>query len=93
MLIDSHCHPQFPQYDSDREEVIKRALDGGVQIICVGTDLEKSKQAIELAEKYDGVWATVGLHPNDQKQELRTKSYEELLNYSSVVAVGEIGLD
>ncbi|MEK7507092.1 MAG: TatD family hydrolase [Patescibacteria group bacterium] len=93
MLIDSHCHPQFPQYDSDREEVIKRALDGGVRIICVGTDLEKSKQAIELAEKYDGVWATVGLHPNDRSENFQIADYEKLLGHPKVVAIGEVGLD
>ena len=70
-IFDSHCHPQFPQYDADREEVIKRTLAAGCGMICVGTDLEMSKKAIELAEKYDGIWATVGLHPNESGEGIK----------------------
>ncbi len=93
-LIDSHCHPQSSQYDKDRDEVIKRTLDGGVQMICVGTDLEMSRKAIELAGKYGGIWATVGLHPNDNLDEdFDERTYEELLKKDNVVAMGEIGLD
>jgi len=53
LSIDSHCHPQFPQYDSDRQEVIKRAQNEDIGMVCVGTDLEMSKKAIELAENYE----------------------------------------
>ena len=93
MIFDSHCHPQFPQYDKDREEMLQRALDGGVFMICVGTDLETSKTGIELAQKHEGIWATVGLHPNDANDELETMSYEQLLAQPKVVAIGEVGLD
>lgn len=94
MIIDSHCHPQFPQYDNDRDEIIKCTLDGGVRMICVGTDLEMSKKAIELARKYEGIWATVGLHPNDSPSEGFDEGvYEDLLKKDKVVAMGEIGLD
>jgi len=65
MFIDSHCHPQFPQYDQDREEMIKRTIDDGVKMIAVGTDFEMSAKAVELAKRYEGIWAAVGLHPND----------------------------
>jgi TatD DNase family protein len=93
-MIDSHCHPQFPQYADDREEMVKRALDGGVRMICVGTDLEMSKKAIELAGQYKGMWASVGLHPNDNLGEgFDGRAYEELLKQDKVVAMGEIGLD
>ncbi len=92
-LFDSHCHPQFPQYDNDREEVIKRTLAAGCGMICVGTDLEDSKKAIELAEKYDGIWATVGCHPNESVKELKIADYEELAKHPKVVAIGETGLD
>ena len=68
-LIDSHCHPQASQYANDREEVIKGAINAGIGMICVGTDLEMSKKAIELAQKYDQIWASVGLHPNDNLDE------------------------
>jgi TatD DNase family protein len=105
MMIDSHCHPQFPQYEADREEVIKRTLAGGCGMICVGTDLEMSKKAIELAEKYDQIklpdgnlgigkiWATVGCHPNELIKEFRIEDYKELAKHPKVVGIGEIGLD
>lgn len=65
MLFDSHTHVHFPAYDSDRNEVIKRAQTAGVKMITVGTQLSTSKSAIELAEKYSNdVWATVGFHPS-----------------------------
>ena len=103
-MIDSHCHPQFPQYDADREEVIKRTLAAGCGMICVGTDLDMSKKAIELAEKYDGppspggfggasIWATVGLHPHDVGAEMKIEDFEELAKHPKVVAIGETGLD
>lgn len=63
MLIDSHTHLQFRAFDGDRDEVVKRALEGGVFCINVGTQKDTSKAAFELAEKYDRFWATVGLHP------------------------------
>ncbi len=93
-IFDSHCHPQMAQYDKDREEVIDRALKDGVFMICVGTDLETSRQAIELAQKHEGVWASVGLHPNDNLNEkFEPEKYRELLQKEKVVAFGEIGLD
>lgn len=93
-LIDSHSHPQFPQYDKNREEVIKKLIDKNIGIVCVGTDLEMSKKAIELANKYDMVWASVGLHPNDVKEEeFDYNTYLNLAKNSKVVAVGETGLD
>jgi len=92
-VFDSHCHPQFTQYKNDREEVIRRALDGGVFMVAVGTDLETSKQGIELAQKHNGIWSTVGLHPNDIDLELRITNYELLLKKNKVVAIGEVGLD
>ncbi len=93
-LFDSHCHPQFPQYDDDRGAMLVRALDAGVSMICVGTDLKTSKSGIELAQQYEGMWATVGLHPNDNLGErFDAGQYRELLKQPKVVAMGEIGLD
>ena len=94
MIFDSHCHPNFPQYEKDREEMLKRAKSAGVSMICVGTDLETSKSSIDLAQKHDNMWATVGLHPNDNLNEkFNPKEYEELFRKDKVVAMGEIGLD
>jgi TatD DNase family protein len=93
-LIDTHCHPQMKQYDNDREEMIKRTLGGGVGMICVGVDLESSQKAIEFAEKNEGIWASVGLHPNDNlDEESDAEKYKELAQNKKVIAIGEIGLD
>ena len=93
-MFDSHCHLQMEQYDNDRDEMIRRALDVDVSMICVGTDLETSKKGIQLAQKYDNMWASVGLHPNDNLNEkFNPGGYEELLKMPKVVAMGEIGLD
>jgi TatD DNase family protein len=93
-IFDTHCHPQFPQYTQDREEMIRRALGGGVFMICVGTDYETSKQGINLAQKTEGIWASIGLHPNDNLGEkFEAEKYRELLQKEKVVALGEIGLD
>ncbi len=92
-IIDTHCHPQFPQFDADRDEVVCRALDAGIGIICVGTDLATSRQAIKLAERYEGLYASVGLHPNEVTDNFQLTSYEELLKHSKAVAIGEVGLD
>jgi len=93
MIFDSHCHPQFPQYDKDREEVISRSLALGVNMICVGTDLEMSKKGIGLAEKHNNLWATVGIHPNDINKGILLDYKMPLLMHSRVVAIGEVGLD
>lgn len=109
VLIDSHAHVQFPAYDEDREAVIQRALDEGVSVINVGTQYSTSADALELAEKYkSGVWATAGFHPGHADRnshrdpwELREQNQEkfdaaklrELAWNTSIVAVGECGLD
>ena len=64
-MLDIHTHLFWNSYDSDRDAVIARARDAGVkQMICVGTAPEDNSQAIEVAEKYDGIYASVGLHPH-----------------------------
>lgn len=63
-LIDSHCHVHFNAYREDMDEVIKRTLDLGVFMVTVGTQKDTSRKGLEVAEGYDGLWATVGLHPN-----------------------------
>jgi len=64
MLIDTHAHLNFPVFDKDREEAIKRCLDNNVHLINIGTNFETSKKAVEIAQKYEkGVYASIGLHP------------------------------
>jgi len=93
-VIDSHCHPQMAHYDADRDVVLRRALESGVGMICVGVDAESSRQAIALAHRYEGLYASVGLHPNDNLDEQYDQSvYRDLAADPKVVAIGEIGLD
>ncbi len=96
MLIDSHTHLQVSQYDKDRDAVLKRALDAGVTtILIIGIDLETSLSAIELADKHENLYATVGMHPHDAKKLTPDvlKTFRELLQHPKVIALGEIGLD
>lgn len=102
-MFDSHAHVAFSQFDDDRDNVIQRAWDAGLTgWIEVGTDLEQSKKAIELAEQYDNIWATVGVHPSDipkifpltkGEQKGVWKKIEGLIQHPKVRAVGEVGLD
>jgi TatD DNase family protein len=95
-IIDTHAHLDMPEFDSDREEVIARAKDAGVTtIVTIGIDLTSCRKAIQLAEKHSGVWAAVGIHPQETKGvEAKDVDILELLAKSNrVVAIGEIGLD
>lgn len=93
-LFDAHCHLQLPQFDADRGEVLARMQKNQVGGIVVGTDFETSKAGIEIAGQYDFLWASVGLHPNDNKEEKYDISYyEKLAQHPKVVAIGECGLD
>ena len=87
MLIDTHAHLNFSDFDSDRYQIIQKCLDNNIWIINVGTDLESSRKAIEIAQK--GVYASVGLHPlNEEMFDIKS-----LAQLDSVVAIGEAGLD
>lgn len=96
MLIDTHAHLQWASFDKDREKVISRARKAGVDhIVNIGFDIDGSRKAIELAEKYNGLYATVGIHPHNANQ-LNQNVLDELRKLSEnpqVVAIGEIGLD
>ncbi len=92
MYFDTHTHANFRDFDQDRDEVMKRALDAGVWMTNVGTSFEASKSAVELAAKYkQGVFATIGIHPIEQEK-FDSEKYSALIS-DKVVAVGEIGLD
>ncbi len=93
MIIDTHSHLQFEAYDQDREEVIKRTLAENIQCINVGTSLATSKAGVELAEKQEGFYAAIGLHPTDVDEPFEVETYRALAKSKKVVAIGEIGLD
>lgn len=95
-FVDSHCHLNYESYRQDVQEVIRRAVDQGVyRIIVPGLDLESSRKAVELAQRFEPVYAAVGVHPNDVDgfTEEQLPSFVELISFPKVVAVGEIGLD
>ena len=95
-LIDTHAHLDMRDFDADRSETITRALDAGVgNIITVGTDLESSKKAIEISEHYSGVYAAVGIHPQESTaiSQGDMSLIGELARHPRVVAIGETGLD
>lgn len=92
--VDAHCHIQFEQYKKDDAELIGRMREEGVVGIVVGVDLESSKKALELADKHEHLYASIGLHPNRVGQELfDADAYRELAKNPKVVAIGECGLD
>jgi TatD DNase family protein len=92
--FDAHCHVQFDAYDKDQAEIIEKMKAKGVAGIVVGCDLESSKKAIALAEHYEHLWASIGLHPNREKDEwFEATVYRDLAQNAKVVAIGECGLD
>ena len=96
MLVDSHCHIQDSQFESDRDEVLDRARQAGVSaFVVIGTDLESSRRAVDLADSHSDVYAAVGVHPHDAKDldDRTLGALERLADSPKVVAIGEIGLD
>ena len=96
MLVDTHCHLDFPDFDHDRDEVIRRARSAGIdRIINIGSSLKGSRDSVELAKKYDCLYAAVGLHPHeaDTADKNTDAILKDLAKDGKVVAIGEIGLD
>jgi len=96
MLIDTHSHLDDTRYDADREAVIARARETGVEtMVTIGCDLTSSRSAVALAEHYPFIYASVGVHPHEVKH-IGDDWYDELRRLAQrekVVAYGEIGLD
>ena len=96
MLIDTHAHLEMREFNDDREDVIKRAREAGVEyIVTIGTTVESSRDAVLLAEKYDFIYAAIGIHPHEVKDILHP-AYDIIRHFAQhkkVVAYGEIGLD
>lgn len=99
-LFDSHCHLNDEKFNEDRDDIIKKNYESGVtNTVTVGYDIESSKKAIDIAEKYKFIYATVGISPNDipQNEKELWKQLEEIKEIAKsskkIVAIGEIGLD
>jgi len=96
MLIDTHCHIQFKPLIHNLDAVIHRAHDAGVaKMIVVGCDIESTRSALKIAQKHDGIYAAVGLHPQDSRKLTNEmwEEFKELAKHEKVVAIGETGLD
>lgn len=95
-LTDTHAHLNDPKFANDLEETIKRAQAAGVgRIVVPGYDITSSKAAVEIAARFECVYATVGIHPHDSKHcdDEALAALAELAGSPKVVAIGEIGLD
>lgn len=96
-FIDTHCHLNDEKFSADLEEVYIRAKNSGVtKIINFGATLEDSVQAVELAKKFSGMFAGVGIHPEEIENFAENNSVEKIFSLAKekkVVAIGEIGLD
>jgi TatD DNase family protein len=95
-LIDTHCHLNFHKYNEDRDAVIKRAQDAGVnRVIIPAIDLETCQEALDLSEQYDGIYAAVGIHPNITVgfDDAILNQIREWASHDKVISIGEIGLD
>ena len=95
-FYDTHAHLDFPDFREEVDKVVQRASDAGIsRIVTIGTELESSRRAIDLAKRFDGVFAAVGWHPNDclsAPDDVRGE-LEGLAKAAKVVAIGEIGID
>ncbi|MFC1480907.1 TatD family hydrolase [Candidatus Neomarinimicrobiota bacterium] len=96
MLIDTHAHLFYKDYHGRMDEVVAAAAKAGVdRMLCVGLDIETSRQSIALADEYPNIWATVGVHPHDSEgtPEDIIDQLRDLASHPKVVAIGEMGLD
>jgi len=95
-MIDSHCHLDFKQFADRQRELIEEAHRAGVHtIINIGVDLPSSQRSIDLAARFDSVYATVGMHPHDADKvdDQTIEQFREMCRNPKVVGIGEIGLD
>jgi len=94
-LIDAHAHLDDRTFDKDRAAMIADLFAADIGVITVGADLASSREAVRLAERHRGIWATIGVHPHDAKTVTPSvlRELEDLAKSPRVVAIGEIGLD
>ena len=96
-LVDSHCHLDFPDFESDLEGVLMRAGHAGVgTMLTISTRLDRFESVRHIAEDHDNIWCSVGVHPHEADQEAEVATTERLLelaDHPKVVGIGETGLD
>ena len=107
-MFDTHCHLQFNAYKDDHDDVLKRCVEKEMILNVVGSQKDTSRRAVEYAEKYDNIFATVGLHPihlfkshvdeseakfDSRAEDFDYEFYKKLAQNKKVIAIGECGLD
>jgi TatD DNase family protein len=96
MLVETHAHLDYPDFAPDFDDVLRRATEAGVtRIITIGTSVESSRRAVDLAEKHSNVFAVIGVHPTyaHEAEEDVVTPLREVTKNPRVVGIGEIGLD
>ncbi|CAM5767599.1 TatD family hydrolase [Mesorhizobium amorphae] len=96
MLVDSHCHLDFPDFAEERAAIVARALAAGVgRMVTISTRVKRFQQILEIAESFEEVFCSVGTHPHNAAEELdiTTEDLVRLAEHPKVVAIGEAGLD
>ena len=92
--FDIHSHLNSSAYQKDFDEVIKRLKETETHTMVVGTDFESSKKAVDLADKYEEIYACIGLHPVDNpSRSFEREKFEKLVKHPKTVAIGECGMD
>jgi len=95
-LIDTHCHLNFHKYNDDRDAVLQRAKEAGVnRVIIPAIDIESCQEALALSDQYDGIYTAVGIHPNStiDFDDTMLSQIREWASHEKVISIGEIGLD
>jgi len=96
MLVDSHCHLDFPDYAGQVDQVVARAADAGVGVcLSIGTELKRFPGVRAVAEQFPHVWCSVGIHPHEAQKELLDDAAALIAetHHAKVVGIGETGLD
>jgi len=95
-MIDTHCHLHSQEFDDNRESILSQLKENNIQAILVGTSIEDSIQAINLANEYEFLYASVGIHPHEYEEinlDLANQEIDKILSTESIVAIGECGFD
>ncbi|WP_173932285.1 TatD family hydrolase [Chelativorans sp. Marseille-P2723] len=96
MLVDAHCHLDFPDFETDRDEIVARAAAAGVALmVTISTRVKRFEALNALAEKYDSVYCTIGTHPHNAGEETDVTADDlvSLAEHPKVIGIGEAGLD
>jgi TatD DNase family protein len=95
-MIDTHCHLHSQEFDDNRESILSQLKENNIQAILVGTSIEDSIKAINLARQYDFLYASAGIHPHEYEEinlDLVSQEMDNLLSAENIIAIGECGFD